>query len=484
MTDPDLLILGGGTAGLTAAVLAAGIGARATLVERERTGGDCLWTGCVPSKGLLEAAHVVHAMRTADRLGVDPVEQPVDLARVLKRVRDVQHTIEPHDSPERLRSLGVEVVADDAVLTGPRSVRLRQSGRVLAPRAVLIATGSQPVIPPIEGLAHAEPLTTDTVWGLATLPRRLVILGGGPIGCELGQAFARLGSSVTLIEMDARLLPREDPEAGDLIGRVLSHEGVDVRTDATGVRVERTGKSWRLITDEASGESHAPFDRIIVATGRSPRTQDLGLDAAGVTRNESGHVLTNRRLQTAARGVYAAGDVNGHLPFTHVAAYQAGIATFNALLLTRRSVAYRAVPWVTFTDPEVARVGITEAQARRLWGDKTVIARSDYQDVDRALTAARSKGFAKLVGDPRGRLVGATVAAPAAGEVIAEFAAIIARRGKVGDVYRTVHPYPTYALGAAMAGADRLREQWLNDRTRTVTRPLLSALRRISAVSR
>ncbi len=484
MTEPDLLILGGGSAGLTAAVLAAGIGARATLVERERTGGDCLWTGCVPSKGLLEAAHVVHAMRTADRLGIDPVEQPVDLARVLKRVRDVQHTIEPHDSAERLRSLGVEVVADDAVFTAPRTVRLRQSGRVLAPRAVLIATGSQPVVPPIAGLAEAEPLTTDTVWDLATLPRRLVILGGGPIGCELGQAFARLGSSVTLIEMDARLLPREDPDAGDLIDRTLRDEGLDVRTGATAVRVERTGDAWRLVIADAQGESVVPFDRIIVATGRAPRSQDLGLDAAGVTTNPSGHVLTNRRLQTATRGVYAAGDVNGHLPFTHVAAYQAGIATFNALLLTRRAVAYRAVPWVTFTDPEVARVGISEAQARGLWGDKTVVARSDYRDVDRALTAARAQGFAKLVGDPRGRLVGATVAAPAAGEVIAEFAAIIARRGKVGDVHRTVHPYPTYAMGAAMAGADRLRDQWLNDRTRQVTRPLLSALRRISAASR
>jgi pyruvate/2-oxoglutarate dehydrogenase complex dihydrolipoamide dehydrogenase (E3) component len=484
MTEPDLLILGGGTAGLTAAVLAAGLGARATLIERDRTGGDCLWTGCVPSKGLLEAAHVAHAMRTADRLGLDPVEQPVDLARVLKRVRDVQHTIEPHDSPERLRDLGVEVVADDAVFTAPRSVRLKESGRMLAPRAVLIATGSEPVIPPIEGLAEAAPLTTDTVWGLETLPARLVILGAGPIGCELGQAFSRLGSSVTLIEMDARVLPREDPEVGELIAGRLRDEGVDVRTDAKAIRVERTGDGWRMITAEAHGTGTVAFDQIIVATGRAPRTQNLGLDAAGVTTNRSGHVLTNRRLQTAARGVYAAGDVNGHLPFTHVAAYQAGIATFNALLLTRRPVTYRAVPWVTFTDPEVARVGLSEEQARRLWGDKTVIARSDYHEVDRALTAARGEGFAKLVGDPRGRLVGATVAAPAAGEVIAEFAAIIARRGKVGDVYRTVHPYPTYALGAAMAGAERLREQWLNDRTRKVTRPLLSALRRASAVSR
>lgn len=484
MTEPDLLILGGGTAGLTAAVLAAGLGARATLVERERTGGECLWTGCVPSKGLLEAAWVAHSMRTADRIGLDPVEPPVDLARVLARVRDVQHTIEPHDSPERLRSLGVEVLADDAVFTAARTVRLKQSRRVVAPRAVLVATGSQPVLPPIEGLAEADALTTDTVWGLNDLPGRLAILGGGPIGCELGQAFARLGSSVTLIESDAHLLPKEDPEAGDLIARTLRDEGVDVRTDAKGVRVEGDGQAWLLVTAEAQGESHVPFDRIIAATGRTPRTRDLGLEAAGVTTNSSGHVLTNRRLRTTARGVYAAGDVNGHLPFTHVAAYQAGIATFNALLLTRRAVTYRSVPWVTFTDPEVARVGLTEAQGRRLWGDKTVVARSDYGEVDRALTAARPKGFAKLVGDPHGRLVGATVAAPAAGEVIAEFAAIIARRGKVGDVYRTVHAYPTYALGAAMAGADRLRDQWLNDRTRQVTVPVLSALRRISAASR
>lgn len=485
MSEADLLILGGGTAGLTAAVLAAGVGARATLVERERTGGECLWTGCVPSKGLLEAASVAHSMRTADRIGLDPMEPPVDLARVLARIRDVQHTIEPHDSRERLRSLGVEVVADDAVFIAPRTVRLKQSGRVLAPRAVLIATGSHPAVPPIEGLAEADPLTTDTVWGLTVLPRRLVILGGGPIGCELGQAFARLGSSVTLIEKDERLLAKEDADAADLIARTLRHEGVDVRTGSEALRVDAHGQGWQLITaDSQGGEAIVPFDRIVVATGRTPRTQDLALDAAGVATNEAGHVLTNRRLQTAAPGVYAAGDVNGHLPFTHAAAYQASIATFNALLLTRRAVAYRAVPWVTFTDPEVARVGLTEAQARGLWGDKTVVARSDYGEVDRALTAARGNGFAKLVGDPRGRLVGATVAAPAAGEVIAEFAALIARRDKVGDVYRTVHPYPTYALGAATAGANRLREQWLNDRTRKVTVPVLSALRRISALRR
>lgn len=473
----DLLILGGGTAGLVAATIGAGFGARVTLVERERTGGDCLWTGCVPSKGLLEAASTAHLMRNADSLGIEPVEPAIDLRRILARVRDVQAQIEPQDSPEHLRSLGVEVIHDDAAFTDARSVRLAGSGRSLNAARVLIATGSEPAIPPVEGLEQADPLTTDTVWNLTDVPPRLAILGGGAIGCELGQAFARLGSHVTIIEKDARLLPVEDPDASELIERRLRAEGVDVRTGTEVTRVETDDGKSQITVSDGDATAALTADRLLVAAGRRSRSADLNLAVAGVRTNEAGDVLTNRRLETSARGVYAAGDVNGHLLFTHAAAHQASIATFNALLMTRRTVTYRSVPWVTFTDPEIARVGLTEQQARNLWGDHVTIARSDYAHVDRALTAARGEGFAKLVGDRRGRLVGATVAAPAAGEIIAEFAAIIARRGRIGDVYRTVHPYPTYALGAATAGASYLQKRWLTDRTRTVLSPVLSATR-------
>jgi pyruvate/2-oxoglutarate dehydrogenase complex dihydrolipoamide dehydrogenase (E3) component len=480
--DFDLAVLGGGTAGLTAAVLGAELGARVALVERDRTGGDCLWTGCVPSKGLIESAGLAHRMRHADDVGLPPVTPDVDLGAVLDRVRAVQAQIEPHDSPERLASLGVEVIADSARFLAPRRLGLAGSGRVLAARAVLVATGSQPLLPSIDGLAEAEPLTTDSVWDRKGLPDRLVVLGGGPVGCELGQAFARLGSHVTVVEMAEHLLPTEDPEVGRLLGERFAAGGITVHTASPCIAVTRGPSGVRLSLRAPGREVTVEGDELLVALGRRPRTDGLGLDTAGIRTGPDGSVTVDRRMRTGVRGVYAAGDVTAQLPFTHVAAYQAGVATLNALLPLRRSVDYQAVPYAVFTDPEVAHVGLNEPRARARWGARAVVARHDYRDVDRALTAATPYGFAKLVGDPRGRLVGATVAAPAAGEVIGELAALVARKAKVGDVFTTVHPYPTFALGAALAGAAHLRARYLTDRTRRVVRPLLGVLRSTSRV--
>lgn len=476
MDDLDLVVIGGGSAGLTAAVLAAGVGARVALVERDRTGGECLWTGCVPSKSLIESAGLAQRMRHADALGLAAVEPGVDLGRVLDRVRQAQATIAPHDSPERLEALGVRTIHDDAWLTADGGVTLRGGERLRA-RSALVATGSEPAVPPVHGVAESQPLTTDSVWELTELPDRLVVLGAGPVGCELAQAFARLGSRVTLVEAGPRVLPREDPAVGELLAERFAAEGMDVRTDARCERV-RDGKASVRVGDDVE---EVPFDQLLVATGRRPRTAGLGLDAAGVRVTGSGAVAVDRRLRTSAAGVYAAGDVTAVLPFTHAAAYQAAIATLNALFGLRRRAAYRTVPWVTFTDPEVARVGWSESQARGRWGSRAVVAREDYARVDRAVAAASPYGFATLVGDPRGRLVGATVAAPAGGEVIAELAALVARRARVGDVYRTVHAYPTFALGAAGAGGEYLRERYLSERTRRVVRPLLAVRRSLPA---
>lgn len=480
--DFDLAVLGGGTAGLTAAVLGTELGAKVALIERHRTGGECLWTGCVPSKGLIESAALAHRMRRAEEVGLAPVEPDVDLGQVLGRVRAVQEHIEPHDSPERLASLGVEVIADSASFQTPRRLRLAASGGVLSARRVLLATGSEPALPPIKGLADAEPLTTETVWELKALPERLVVLGGGPVGCELGQPFSRLGSRVTVVEMAGRLLPSEDPDAGALLSERFVAEGIAVHTNSPVIAATRHGDGVQLVLRAPTGAVMVEGDELLVALGRRPGTAGLGLATAGVDFSEDGSVSVDRRLRTTAPGVYAAGDVTGELPFTHVAAYQAGTATLNALLGLRRSVSYRAVPYAVFTDPEVAHVGLSEPRARERWGSRTVVARHDYRDVDRAVTAATPYGFAKLVGDPRGRLVGATVAAPAAGEVIGELAALVARRARVGDVFKTVHPYPTFALGPAMAGAAHLRAKLLTDRTRRVVRPVLGLLRAASRV--
>lgn len=471
----DMVVLGGGTAGLVAALGAAGVGARVALVERAMTGGDCLWTGCVPSKSLIAAADLVHRMRHANAVGLTPVEPRVDFTRVMAHVHGARERIAPQDSPARLRRAGVEVIEEEGHFEAPGLIAA--GGRKLRYRTAVIATGSTPAIPPIPGLAEVDPLTNESVWDLTELPRRLVVLGGGAIGCELGQAFERLGSAVTIVEMEDSLLPREEPEAGALIGERLRSEGIDVRTGARAVRAERNTTGGTLRLEHAGDDVAVEFERILVAAGRRPQTAGIGLETVGVETGGGGEVRVDDRLRTTARGVYAAGDVTGALPFTHVAAYHARVIVPNALFHARRSVDYAAVPWATFTDPEVGRVGLTEGQARERHGERVVVQCFDYGELDRAITAGEAYGFAKLVGDRSGKLVGATVAAPAGGEAIAELAAWVAEGGKIADVSQTVHAYPTFAEGPARAADDYLRARYFNNRVRAITRPVLALLR-------
>lgn len=473
----DLVVLGGGTGGLVAAQIAAGIGARVALVERDRTGGDCLWNGCVPSKSLIASATAAHRMRHADELGLPAIDPKIDFARVMERVWRVIHTIAPEDSPEHLRAAGVEVIEASGRFTGPG--RIEASGRELRWRSAIIATGSEPLIPPIDGLADADPLTTDTVWALRELPRRLLVLGGGPIGCELSQALARLGAEVTVVELADRLLLREEPQASELVRSRFEGEGVRVLVGARATAIRQAGHHYELVLD--GGQAPVEFDRVLVVTGRRPRTTDLGLEAVGVELKEGGAVAVDARLRTSARRIYAVGDVTGLLPFTHVAAHHARIATPNALFAARQKVSI-TVPWVTFTDPEVARIGLTEEQAREQWDERTQIAESDYAALDRALTSGQAYGFAKLVGDPRGRLVGATVCAPAGGEVIAELTAWISRGAQISDVSRTIHAYPTLAEGPARAADHLLTERLLGSRAKKLARPALAMLRWTAAL--
>ena len=472
MRRHDLVVLGGGTAGLVAAFGAAGVGARAVLVERARTGGDCLWTGCVPSKSLIAAADLAQRIRDGGRLGIRPAEPKVDFGAVMAHVRRAQAAIEPRDSPERLRRAGVELIEAEGRFAGPG--RIEAGGSELRYRRALVATGSRPVLPPVPGLAEAEPLTSDTIWTLERLPARLAVLGGGPLGCELAQAFARLGSAVTLVEAADRLLGREEPQAGELVAARLRAEGVHVRlgTQAEGV------EPGRLLVPGAGVE----FDALLVATGRRPNTEGIGLEAVGARTTPDGAVAVDDRMRTTARGVFAAGDVTGALPFTHVAAEHARIVVPNALFGARRRMSYDAVPWVTFTDPEVARVGMSEAQARERLGE-IVVRRLDYGDLDRAVAAGETDGFCKLVGDRRGRIVGATIAARQAGEAIGEIAAWMRSGAGLGDLSRAVHAYPTLAEGPARAADEHLREKYLNDRVRTAARPLLAALRLLDAAT-
>ena len=467
-----MVIIGGGTAGLVASRTAAGLGARVVLIERESRGpgGDCLWTGCVPSKALIAAGDLAHRIRNAASVGLTPAEPEIDFARVMEHVHGAQAAIEPEDSAESLERDGVEVIAGSAHFAGPGRVAV-DGGRELRFRTALIATGSSPVVPDLDGLAEAEPLTNETVWDLRAQPERLAILGGGPIGCELGQAFQRLGTRVTLVQRRGYVLPKEEPEARELIASRLRADGVDLRLGSAPVRVEAGGV---LVLER--GE-RIEFDRILVAAGRRPETDSLGLSSVGVELDEHGGVKVDERLATTARGIYAAGDAVTALPFTHVAGYHGRTVVANALFHTRSKVSYDAVPWATFTDPEVGRVGLTEAAARERFGDDTVAVTHDYAHNDRAITAGEAYGFAKLVGDGKGRLVGATVAAPHGGESIAELAAWVRAGRKIDDVSQTVHAYPTFTEGQARAADDYLRQKLLTPRVRRITKPVLALLR-------
>jgi pyruvate/2-oxoglutarate dehydrogenase complex dihydrolipoamide dehydrogenase (E3) component len=483
----DLVVLGGGTAGLVAAVGAAGVGARVTLVEEDRTGGDCLWTGCVPSKALLSAAHAVHTARTADRFGLGTAELEVDLGRVMDAIRDSQEAIAPHDSPERLEREGVTVLAGRARLDGPGhvAVDLADGGHArLRTRRALLATGSRPSLPPVEGLVDADPLTSDTVWALRELPRRLVVLGGGPIGCELGQAFARLGSEVTIVEMLDRLLPGESPEASSIVTDALRAEGVRVLTATTAVRVE-DGPDGQILTLETADErrqgSRVVTDHILAAAGRTPSTADLGLETADVRTSRSGHVEVTSDMRTSASWVFAAGDVTGELPFTHAAGAQGGLVVTNALFGLRRRFDADVVPWVTFTDPEVGRIGLTREQAVARFGPGSVtVATFDDARLDRAIAAKATGGRVLLVAGPRDRVVGATVVGPRGGDVVAALTAWVTQGATLSDIGQTTIAYPTFAEGPTKAAGEVLRGRFLSPRTRRLAAPVLAVARGVS----
>lgn len=437
MSAYDLVVIGGGSAGLTAARTAGRFGARTLLVERDRLGGDCLWTGCVPSKALLHVAAEVQAARRVDAYGFTAASGAADLPAAMAHVKQAIATIEPHDSPEELRPLGVEVLHGPARFTGSRTLTV--GDRQVSFRYAVIATGSSPALVPVPGLAEADPLTSDTVWNLSELPDRLVVLGGGPIGCELGQALARLGSKVTMVEAVDRLLPREEPGASQVVRDRLAAEGVTV---LTGYRAEK------IDADALHGPGGPiPYDALLAVTGRRANTTGLGVEAAGVQLTDHGEVQIDDRLRTSNPRIYAAGDVTGRSAFTHLGGVQGAAAATDALLGVRRRIGYDAIPSVTYTDPEVARVGPTADAARHRHGGQVRVLTLENDRVDRAVADGRTEGFTTLVLSPRGKIIGATVVAPRAGETLAHLAAAVRLGWTPSHYAKTVHPYPTYADG-------------------------------------
>lgn len=456
----NLVIVGGGSAGLMAAAGAAGLGARVALVEAGKMGGDCLNYGCVPSKALLRCARDARAKREG-RFGSAPVGGAGDGAAnweaVSAWVRGVIDTIAPHDSVERFQSLGVEVVAGRATVTTPHSVRvdLNDGGsRRLEGRALVIATGSSPLVPSIPGLDAAGYLTNETVFAQAGLPRRLLVMGGGPIGVELGQAFARLGSRVTLVEMLPRILPREDADAAELVAGSLKRDGVEILCSTRVIGVE-AGHGEKLVLCQAlagdgaglDGGTDGPtrtvaVDEILVAAGRRANVADLGLESLGI-RTEHGLIVTDRRMRTSARSVFACGDVTGPYPFTHMAGQQARVVIQNALLPFKTRIDYRVVPWATFTEPEVARVGLNEEDATSQGIAHRVI-KLPFSANDRAVCEGETEGFLKILTPPgKDVILGATLVGQHAGEVLHEVVLAMQAKLRLRDIANTVHIYPT-----------------------------------------
>ncbi len=437
-SDPvDLAVLGGGTAGIVAARTAAAFGARVVLVEQQhQPGGDCLFTGCVPSKALRAAAATVATARRAGRFGLTAPSGPVDFAAVLGHVRQAIDTIAPDDSIETMTAAGVEVVTGTGRFTGPGNLVV--GDRSVAFRQAVLATGSDPAVPDLPGLADTAFRTSETIWDLDALPGRLLVLGGGSTGCEMAQAFARLGAAVTLVEPADRLLPNEDPEAGAAVASALAANAVDLVLGVPAARVE----GQVIVLDDGR---RIGFDVVLVATGRRARTAGLGLEAAGVAVHDNGDVVVDDRLRTTHPLVWAAGDVTGFPRFTHLAGMHGAVVAANAVLGLRRSAADVPCPRVTYTSPEVGAVGVTDPGEVEAAGLRSVT--YSHQDLDRAVTEESTGGFTRVVLDRRGRVHGAVVVSPRAGETIAEATVAVQHGLSVADLTAATHPYPGWSDG-------------------------------------
>lgn len=463
MNEYDLTIIGGGSAGLVLAVASAKLGKKTALVEKHRLGGDCLWTGCVPSKAFLKSAHIAHHMKAAEKYGITVKGVEVDFERVMQHVRSAQETIErEHDNPERFRDMGVEVIFGSGRFDSPKSfivedLKKRQT-TTLKSKKFVISTGSRPAAPPIPGIESIRHLNSDNIWELNRLPRKLLVAGAGPIGVELGQAFHRLGAEIVIVQRSDRILPREETVVSDRMIEYLRAEGITIfrstnLIEVTNLTPNRVGNgnrlaptlgNYRVVLDMRGEKRELTVDQILIATGRKPNVEGLGLESIGVRIGKSG-IEVNAKLQTAVKNIYAAGDVVGHYLFTHVAAFQAHQIIRNIFFPGSNSIDYSVVPWTTFCDPEVARCGLTETEARRTHGDVDVFT-VDFRNVDRAIAEGETEGLIKIVATKwTGKILGVHLIGARAGEILHEFVLAM----KVGIPMRKlaslIHVYPTFS---------------------------------------
>jgi pyruvate/2-oxoglutarate dehydrogenase complex dihydrolipoamide dehydrogenase (E3) component/uncharacterized membrane protein YdjX (TVP38/TMEM64 family) len=447
--DYNLLVIGGGSAGLVSAYIAAAVKAKVALIERDKMGGDCLNTGCVPSKALIRSAKAADTLRHADRYGLESVPVKGSFRNIMSRVQRIIAKVEPHDSPERYQKLGVDCIAGEASFISPWELRVNRSdGQTerLTARSIIVATGAKPAMPPIPGLDDMQPLNSDNLWNLQEQPQRLLVLGGGPIGSELAHAFARLGSQVIQVELADRILGKEDPEVSDAIAARFEADGIDLRLNhrASEFRVENGEKV--AYCDYQGEQVRIPFDEVLVALGRTANTSGLQLESLGIKPEANGTLLVDSDMSLRFPNLFACGDVAGPYQFTHAAAHQAWYAAVNGLFgqFRRFNIDYRVMPWVTFTSPEVARVGLSETEAKAA-GVAYEVTRYGLDDLDRAITESEDHGFIKVLTAPgKDKILGAVVVGANAGEILAEFTLAMKHGLGLNKILGTIHPYPTW----------------------------------------
>ena len=447
--DRNLIVIGAGSAGLVTSYIAAAVKAKVTLIEKHKMGGDCLNTGCVPSKALIRSAKFLSHAKRSSEFGIKSAKIEFDFADIMERVQNVISKVEPHDSIERYTELGVECLEGEAKITSPYSVEI--NGQTLTTRSIVIATGARPFVPPIEGIDSINYYTSDNIWDLRTLPKRLLVLGGGPIGSELVQAFQRLGSHVTQVEMLPRILIREDPEVSEAVMQRFRAEGVNVLVNHKAKKfIAEQNKNiliCEVLGEGGTQEVSIEFDALLVAVGRVANTTGFGLEELNVPITKTRTVETNSYLQTLYPNIFACGDVAGPFQFTHTAAHQAWYAAVNALFGGWRkfSVDYSVIPWATFTDPEVARVGLNETEAK----EKEIpyeVTRYDIDDLDRAIADEEAHGFIKVLTIPgKDKILGVTIVGEHAGDLIAEYVAAMRHNFGLNKILGTIHIYPTLA---------------------------------------
>jgi pyruvate/2-oxoglutarate dehydrogenase complex dihydrolipoamide dehydrogenase (E3) component len=443
--DYNVAVIGGGSAGLVAAYIAAAVKARVVLIEKHAMGGDCLNTGCIPSKALIRSAKVLHYASRAQEFGFRRAQVEFDFAEVMARVQRVVAQVAPHDSVQRYQGLGVEVVQGEATIVSPYEIRV--GDKTMTARNIIVATGARPALPPLPGLDGVDSVTSDSVWALREQPRRLLVLGGGPIGCELAQSFQRLGSEVLLVQRGLQLMPREDAEVAAAVARQFEQEGMQVLTGHTALRFERDGEEQRLVCEHQGKELRLGFDKVLIALGRQPNVSGFGLEALGVRLSARGTVEADEFLRTNYPNIYVCGDVAGPYQFTHTAAHQAWYAAVNALFSPFKAfrVDYSVIPWATFTDPEVARVGLNEREARAR-NIAYEVSRFGMDDLDRAIADGEARGLVKVLTPPgKDKILGVTIVGSHAGDIMAEFVSAMKHGLGLNKVLGTIHIYPTLA---------------------------------------